>query len=53
MLVALMRTIRLSGMIPPALTKSLIILCSLVGIQCVIAGVLFATSTMFFKCLML
>jgi hypothetical protein len=50
MLVALMRTIRLSGMVFPALMKSLIILCSLVGIQCVIAGVLFATSTMFLKC---
>jgi hypothetical protein len=47
MLVALMRTIRLSGMVFPALIKSLIILCSLVGIQCVIAGVLFATSQYF------
>jgi hypothetical protein len=35
MLVALMRTIRLFGMVFPALIKSLIILCSLVGIQCV------------------
>jgi hypothetical protein len=45
MLVALMRTIRLSGMVFPALTKSLTILCSLVGIQCVIAGVYTMAST--------
>ena len=50
MFVALMRMIKFFGMVLPWFTKSLTILCSLVGIQWVIDGVLRATSQIFFKC---